>query len=62
VSLSILLCSRAEADHLGGAHAAARTALAEARALATQARAGPESELGVCLARVNALLGGHATG
>ena len=60
VSLGILLCSRAEAEHLGDAHAAARTALAEARTLATQARAGPESELGVCLARANALLGGHA--
>jgi predicted ATPase/class 3 adenylate cyclase/Tfp pilus assembly protein PilF len=60
VSLGILLCSRAEAEHLGGAQPAARTAQAEAWALATQARAGPESELGVCLARVNALLGGHA--
>ena len=56
VSLGVLLCSRAEAEHLAGAPAAARVALGEARMLVVEAGSGPESELGLSLARVEALL------
>ena len=54
-SLGILLCGRAEATHLAGDPAAAREVLAEAASLATAVRAGPESELGLALARVREL-------
>jgi predicted ATPase/class 3 adenylate cyclase/Tfp pilus assembly protein PilF len=56
VSLGVLLCSRAEAEHLAGAAAAARVALREARILVAEAGSGPESEFGLSLARVEALL------
>ncbi len=56
LSLGVLLCTRAEAEHLAGAPDAACAALNEARALATEAGAGPESELGLSLRRVEALL------
>jgi len=56
-SLGILLCSRAEAEHLMGAPRAANTALAAADVIAAELRAGQESELGLGLARVRDLLG-----
>jgi hypothetical protein len=60
VSLGVLLCSRAEAEHLAGAPAAARVALREARMLVAETGSGPESELGLSLARVEALLSREA--
>jgi hypothetical protein len=56
VSLGVLMCSRTEAEHLAGEPAAARVALAEARMLVVETGSGPESELGLSLARVEALL------
>ena len=56
-SLGILLCNRAEAEHLAGVPDAAASALAEADAIAATAGAGPDSELGLALARVRNLLG-----
>ena len=52
LSLGVLLCGRAEAAHLAGNVNAAKGALAEAESLATAIGAGPESELGLALARV----------
>ena len=60
MSLGILLCSRAETEHLAGGAQAAETALAEARAITTAVGAGHGSELGLALARVRELLGHHA--
>jgi tetratricopeptide (TPR) repeat protein len=57
ISLGVLLCSRAETELLAGASAASRAALSEARAIASEAGAGPESELGQALARVEKMLG-----
>ena len=56
-SLGILFCGRAETEHLAGAPDAARTALRAADVIATEVRAGPDSELGLALARVRDLLG-----
>jgi len=56
LSLGILLCSRAEAEHLSGATPAARAALEHATALSAEAGAGPESELGMALARARSLI------
>ena len=55
LSLGILLCGRAEAEHLAGDLDAATSALAEADSLATATGAGPDSELGFALARVRDL-------
>ena len=55
-SLGVLLCGRAEAEQLSGEPEAARIALAEARLLAVETGTGSESELGLALARVEALL------
>jgi predicted ATPase/class 3 adenylate cyclase len=55
LSLGLLLCSRVETEHLAGSHEAAAPALAEARAIAAEAGAGPTSELGLALARVEKL-------
>jgi len=55
LSLGVLLCCRAEAAHLSRDPGAAKDALAEAEALATQIGAGPDSELGLALARVREL-------
>jgi predicted ATPase/class 3 adenylate cyclase/Tfp pilus assembly protein PilF len=52
LSLGVMLCGRAEAAHLAGDLDAARDALAEAESLATATGAGPDSELGLALARV----------
>ena len=57
ISLGILLCSRAETEHLAGVPHAATTALAAAGVIATEVGVGPDSELGLALARVRNLLG-----
>jgi predicted ATPase/class 3 adenylate cyclase/Tfp pilus assembly protein PilF len=57
MSLGILLCGRAETEHLAEVPDAARTALRAADIIATEVRAGPDSELGLALARVRDLLG-----
>ena len=57
MSLGILLCSRVETEHLAGVPNAARTALGAADALANEIGAGPDSELGLALARVRDLVG-----
>jgi tetratricopeptide (TPR) repeat protein len=57
MSLGILLCGRAETEHLAGVADAARAALRAADIIATEVKAGPDSELGVGLARVRDLLG-----
>ena len=60
MSLGILLCSRAETEHLASIPNAAKAALAEADVIAAEVGAGPDSELGLALARVRNLLGhGH---
>jgi len=55
LSLGVLLCGRAEAEYLAGDLDAAKDALAEAESLATATGAGPDSELGLALARVRDL-------
>jgi predicted ATPase/class 3 adenylate cyclase/Tfp pilus assembly protein PilF len=56
MSLGILLCSRVETEHLAGVTNAATAALGAADAIATEVRAGADSELGLALARVRDLL------
>ena len=56
-TLAVLLCSRAETEHLAGVPDAATDALAAANVIATEVMAGPDSELGLALARVRQLLG-----
>jgi predicted ATPase/class 3 adenylate cyclase len=53
-SLGLLLCSLAEVEAMSGAREAARQAHAEARALHAASGAGPASELGVSLQRLQA--------
>jgi len=55
LSLGVLLCGRAEAAQLSGDLGAARDAFAEAESLAKAIGAGPDSELGLALARFRAL-------
>lgn len=55
LSLGMLLCGRAEAAHLASDLDTAKDVLAEAKSLAAAIGAGPESELGVALARVRDL-------
>jgi predicted ATPase/class 3 adenylate cyclase/Tfp pilus assembly protein PilF len=55
LSLGVLLCCRAEAAHIAGDLDAAKNTLAEAESLATAIGAGPDSELGLALARVRDL-------
>lgn len=55
-SLGILLCGRAETQHLAGVSNDAKAALAEANVIAAEVGAGPDSELGLALARVRNLL------
>ncbi len=57
MSLGILLCCRAEAEHLAGRAEAAGSALEAADAITTEVGAGPDSELGLALARVRNRLG-----
>jgi len=52
----VLLCSRAESEWLAGEGTAARAARNDAAAIAAQSGAGADSELGVALARVEAML------
>ncbi len=56
LSLGVLLCSRAESEWLAGEATAARAARNDAAAIAAQSGAGADSELGVALARVDAML------
>jgi predicted ATPase/class 3 adenylate cyclase/tetratricopeptide (TPR) repeat protein len=56
MSIGILLCSRAEMEHLAGCPHAANAALAGADAITAAVSAGPDSELGLALARVRNLL------
>lgn len=56
MSIGLLLCSRAETEHLAGVPDSARAALRAADFIATEVRAGPDSELGLALARVRDLL------
>ena len=56
MSLGILFCGRAETEHLAGVPGAAKAALRAADIVATEVRAGPDSELGLALARVRDLL------
>jgi len=55
-SLGILLCDFAECEFRSGDAKAARRTLEEARAIVASASAGPQSELGQALARVESLL------
>ncbi|MBC7734688.1 MAG: hypothetical protein H7306_22795, partial [Bacteriovorax sp.] len=55
LSLGLLLCSRAEAEHLAGDAATAQRARERAHALATQIEVGADSELGRALAHLHAL-------
>ena len=52
LSLGILLCCRTEAEHLAGNPIALKAAFAEAHAIADALGAGPESELGLAIARL----------
>jgi predicted ATPase/class 3 adenylate cyclase/Tfp pilus assembly protein PilF len=56
MSLGLLLCSRAETEHLAGVPDVARAALEAADVIATEVGAGPDSELGLALARARNLL------
>jgi hypothetical protein len=56
VYLAVLLCSRAETEHLAGAPQAARVALDAAQRHADEVGSGPDAELGQALRRVQALL------
>jgi predicted ATPase/DNA-binding winged helix-turn-helix (wHTH) protein len=54
--LGVLLTSRAEARYLAGDAVAATECLAAASAIASEVGAGPTSEVGLAVARVNALI------
>lgn len=54
--LGILLCGRAETEYLAKVPNDAKVALAEANVIAAEVGAGPDSELGLALARVRNLL------
>ncbi len=56
MSLGILLCCRAETEHLAGSPHAAEAALAEASSIVGAVGVGPDSELGLAFARVRDLL------
>ena len=56
IGLATLMCSRAEAEHLAGARAAAAAALAAAERLADEMGVDERSELGIALARTRELL------
>jgi hypothetical protein len=57
LSLAMLLCQAAECHWLVGKAEAASSARAESQALASQAGAAPQSELGSALVRLATLLG-----
>ena len=56
LSLALLLCARAESEHLAGESNAALRFLQEARVLASQADVGEASELGRALARLKSMV------
>ena len=56
ISLGLLLCKRAEAEHLGGGTRAAATALTRAEALLIESAAGGDSELGRSVAALHELV------
>mgnify|MGYP003694547535 CR=1 FL=1 len=56
MSLGILLCGRAETEHLAGVPNDAKAALEKADVIAAEVGAGPDSELGLALARARNLL------
>jgi predicted ATPase/class 3 adenylate cyclase len=56
-SLGIMLCSRAETEHLACRPKAASAALARAEAIGAEVGAGRDSELGLALARVRGIVG-----
>ena len=56
LSLALLLCARAEAEHLAGEPGTALRVLLDAKALAAQADVGEASELGQALARLHSML------
>ena len=56
LSLGVLLCSRAESEWLAGDATAARATRKDAAAIATQSGASADSELGIALARLDAML------
>ena len=51
-----MYCNRAETEHLDGVPGAASAALSVAESLGKEVGAGPDSELGLALARVRQLL------
>jgi tetratricopeptide (TPR) repeat protein len=55
--LGLVLCNRAETEHLAGVTGAASAALGAADAIVTEIGAGPNSELGLALTRARNLLG-----
>lgn len=55
LSLGILLCSRAEMEHLAGKPDSGKAAIVEAHAIAGVLGAGPDSELGLAIARLDDL-------
>ncbi len=57
LGLGVLLCGRAEADHLVGKRDAALVALGAARAVAAETGAGAASEMGQALRRAERLVG-----
>jgi predicted ATPase/class 3 adenylate cyclase/tetratricopeptide (TPR) repeat protein len=56
LSLGILLCCRTEAEHLAGHPSEAKATLAQAQAIADALEAGPESELGLAITRLQDLV------
>ena len=56
LSLALLLCARAESEHLAAESTAALRFLQEARVLASQADVGEASELGQALARLKSMV------
>jgi len=57
MGLGILLCGRAETEYLAGGSAAAQSVFIAAEAVTAETGAGPDSELGIALARIRELLG-----
>ncbi len=62
VELGRLLCRRAQVEHLAGAEATAHVALDEAKRIAEQMGAGPESDLGQLLAEAEPGFAGATDG
>ena len=60
IGQAVLLCNRAEVELLAGDRSSAKSALAAAAAIGAQIGAGAQSELGLALARVQALVGAAA--